>query len=386
MRASHFLLLLRFAALIAWGTSIALTIDYLSPVPAFCSGASGCGAVRDSGLGYFDVPGLGVIPLLPLLGAAAFSLLFWLTLLPGGARRRRFAAPLAFSVLPVGLLLLAAQAAIGAFCSLCVVVDVAALVAGAMAWLLRGNGWEAATSEDDNPSDDRSLILHGFSWGLLGFVAILGPVLYPALVAINPTPPAITSLYRPGKINVVEFFDFGCPHCRALTPRLDALLAPYGDRVHFVRRHVPLDFHPGAREASRLALCAEEQGRGEVVAHAFLSDETAPTLELGALKKLALGLGVQAAPLDTCLASKRPDLRLAEDRARLEQAGFEGLPTTYIGGLRVLGAGPDELYLDALGKVASGRDLRGLVPGVYWGLIAIVVAILVVLGRKRPVR
>src|SRR6185503_6117111 len=84
----------------------------------------------------------------------------------------------------------------------------------------------------------------------------------------------VRAVYEPGKINVVEFADFECPYCRALHPVLKRVIQDYpADRVHFVRKHVPLEMHELARPAARAAVCTEEQGKGEAMADALVQAE-----------------------------------------------------------------------------------------------------------------
>ena len=121
------MLVLRVAVLIALGASAALAVDYLSLSPAFCGAESGCGAVRRSGFGY--LPGTS-IPM-PALGIAAFSTLFTLSLFES---RRKLLGSLAVTGGVLGVILLGLQViVIGALCFLCVIVDVAAIVAGGIA-------------------------------------------------------------------------------------------------------------------------------------------------------------------------------------------------------------------------------------------------------------
>lgn len=346
-----------------------------------------------------------------------FALLFGLSLLDNPARRARFVGPLAYAAAAVGLLLLALQAAMGAFCSLCVVVDAMSLVVGWSAYCLRGDGWEVAAQEDSmqmrvidvddlftegqrvravwtedsriyspptplvRPAPRNPLRLERWTWCLLALLAVMAPGLYPLVVRRTPAPDVITALHVPGKINVIEFFDFECPHCRELAPRLEALLAPYGNDVHVVRRYVPLDQHDLSRQASKMAICADEQGLGGLLSRAFMNTKE---FKLESLQELARQVGVRPERMDQCMASDRPERRLHEDRARLLKAGFVGLPTTYIGGVRILGAAADEVYQDALVRVSLGRDKQGVPPWMYWASFAASLLGMILLGRKRP--
>lgn len=415
MRPAHSLLLFRVLVLLALGASTALLVDYISADPAFCGVDSGCSAIRRSGLGHLPIPGLGLIPL-PLVGVGCFSLLYTLSLALSPLVRKRWCAPLAYAVAVVGAGLLVTQLLLGTFCLFCVIVDVASLGIGALAFRLRHDGWDRASYEETSdmqlvdpsqvyadgrrvPSvwrDDSRIYtpptplvrkapsgairLHRGAWSLLCFLAVLGPWAFPSVARRSSAPPSVVQLHQAGRVNVVEFFDFECPHCRELGPRLDALLHARGDQVHFVRRHVPLPAHPHARDAARHALCAAEQGKEDAVTRAFL---TSDDLSVPRLRELALGLGVKAPELDTCLASKRPDVRLAEDQLRLIEAGFEGLPTTYVGGYRILGARNDAIYVEALDKVARHEDEEGLAPAAYWALFTLLVGLVVWFGRKK---
>jgi thiol:disulfide interchange protein DsbA len=54
----------------------------------------------------------------------------------------------------------------------------------------------------------------------------------------------------PGKVDVVEFFWYSCPHCNAFEPQLEAWLAKIPKHVHF--RRVPVMFRPNFEPQQRL--------------------------------------------------------------------------------------------------------------------------------------
>ena len=119
-------MLLRIAALVALAGSSALTIDSLSPVPSFCSASSGCGKVQQS-----DWADLGGVPL-PVIGLAAFTALFTLSLLPG--KRRKLAASVAIAGAVLALVLLLVQRSWWGLLLVVRDVDSAAIVAGVAGW------------------------------------------------------------------------------------------------------------------------------------------------------------------------------------------------------------------------------------------------------------
>jgi protein-disulfide isomerase len=331
------LLVLRAAVLVALLGSSALTIDYLSPVPSFCGAASGCEAVQHSGWGYL---GEARIPL-PAFGVVGFTVVLTLSLLPG--RRRHAAAPVALAggVAALGLLLVQ-WLVVKAFCVLCLAVDGAALVAaGAGAAFLWWPAPKAAASGDPGAAastneDALAEPLHDGAWIALGVLAVLTPLLWPSLRPAPDVPREIAAYYQPGKVNVVEFVDFECPHCRLFHPELKKVIGEFVGQVNFVRLDLPLSMHPHARGAARAHLCAVAEGRGEQMADALFATED---LTEPGLLRAATAAGLDPQVLERCMKHPAIDKKAGEAEAMLTRLGLlEGLPTTFVGSKQFVGA------------------------------------------------
>jgi protein-disulfide isomerase len=352
-------LLLRVAAIAALAFSSAAAVDYYGQSHPFCASGSGCDAVRHSDIGR----SLGQA--LPLVGMLGFAfVLLASTSRRASIRLMGLAAAAAGGV--AGLALLALQLlSVGAFCSLCVGVDVAAVMAALAAFpSLRARG----QGHDVPPSPRAAAVVRAAA-----AVAVGAPLVW-ALSATTEVPPYIRGLGKPGKINVIELSDFQCPYCRALHPALTRAMRPYGGRVHFVRKSYPLPHHTHARDAARAYLCALEQGRGEAMADALFEAR-----DLSAASTVAMAAELQ---LDTgrfagCISDAATDARVDEDMRRIREADFEGLPTVWIGSQRLLGfdreagAGP---YERALAAAARGDDRR-----TPWGPAAALTALVLIL-------
>ncbi len=63
----------------------------------------------------------------------------------------------------------------------------------------------------------------------------------------------------PGKVDVLEFFWYSCPHCNAFEPQLEAWLSQLPKHVHF--RRVPVMFRPSFEPQQRLFYVLEAMGR-----------------------------------------------------------------------------------------------------------------------------
>lgn len=359
------LTVLRVAALVALAASAALLSDYVAGAPSFCSAASGCGAVRASALSHVTIAEV-FVPL-PAFGVAGFSALLAASL--SSRRATLLGAALGGAV---GLYLLAMQAfVIQRFCWLCVTTDVSGVVAaGAAALGLRDEMWDAHERGRLRP----------WAWWALGALCIAAPIVWPQVKLGPPVPASVLGFYRAGKINVVEFADFQCPACRRFSSILKEALRPYGERVHFVRLNKPLSAHEYAPGAARSAICAEAQQRGEPLADALFETEDLTT---EGIAKLAAGVGLEPKAFEACLADPATAKRVEHESSLLVPPELEGLPTTYIGGKRLLGVQSLETVNDALERAARGEGSRGVSGYVYLPLVALLALVILRLGARR---
>lgn len=366
MKSAPWLALIRTAALFALAASGALLADYSGLAPTFCTAGSGCAQVRQAGYGY--VPGLNVP--VPLVGIMAFALLLLFSLSPDERRRKRLTSFGALVAGLIGLSLLGVQHfLVGAYCSLCVTVDLSAIAAGIFAvFYLR----------DPRPSAE---LVTPLAWIALGALAVVAPFYWPKARPAPAVPPEIAKLYQPGKINVVEFADYQCPHCRRLHPRLKKLNQEYGDKVNFVRLNMPLGGHAQAKPAAIAYVCADQQGKGEAMSDLlFQAASLGPETETRAAEALGLDLD----RFERCLASKEAVGRVEREMRILQEAGFEGLPTTFVGNDKILGAQSEETFRAAYERAAHGVGQSGTPWPIYVFVTLGAMAAIAWFGRVRP--
>ncbi len=362
------LLILRVAALLALAASAALLSDYLAGSPSFCSASSGCGAVRASPYSHISTSGGRYLPL-PLFGVLGFLILFGSSLVS-----RQLMLVAAGVGGAVALWLLGVQAfVLKRFCWLCVTTDVSAVVAALSALALTRKGTRP----------DASHLLPSSTWWGLGVLALGAPLLWPSVKAAPPVPGPVLSHYVPGKINVVEFADFQCPACRMFHGILKPTLQKYGERVHFVRLNKPLNSHQFAADAARAAICGEAQGKVEATADALFA---APDLSLAGLDAAAASVGLDPKQFEACMLHPATRARVERESSWLVPPELEGLPTTYIGGRRLLGVRSAEEIEDALESAARGEGESGVAWFVYLPAVTLLALLLVRLGLKRATR
>ncbi|MET0411264.1 MAG: thioredoxin domain-containing protein, partial [Polyangiaceae bacterium] len=133
------------------------------------------------------------------------------------------------------------------------------------------------------------------------------------------------------KVTLVEFSDFQCPFCSRAANVVHQVREKYGDRVRFVFRQFPLDFHKEAHLAAQAALVAHEQGKFWEFHDLLFANQQAlgrDTLEQYA-KQLNLtnfGTALDAAKLKSAVDA---DVSMGNEIA------VTGTPTLFINGKRI---------------------------------------------------
>jgi thiol:disulfide interchange protein DsbA len=137
----------------------------------------------------------------------------------------------------------------------------------------------------------------------------------------------------PGKIEVIEFFWYGCPHCFVFDPALEAWVKQLPADVSFRRVHV--GFNGMVKLHQRLFFALEAMGKeAEVhqrVFNAFhverrdLSDEKS-------IVALVAGMGLDAAKFKDAFNSFGVQTKAQQATKLSEDYRIDGVPTLAIGG------------------------------------------------------
>jgi protein-disulfide isomerase len=147
-------------------------------------------------------------------------------------------------------------------------------------------------------------------------------------------------------VTIVEFSDFQCPYCVRARPAVNKVRDAYGDRVRFVFRHFPLDFHAQAQKAGEATACAGEQGKFWEL-HDLLW-ENSSKLQVADLKAHAATLGLDPAAFGACLDSGRHAALVEGDLAAGQGYGVSGTPAFFVNGRPLVGAQPFEAFAQVI--------------------------------------
>ncbi len=126
-------------------------------------------------------------------------------------------------------------------------------------------------------------------------------------------------------IKLVEFFDYGCPHCAAFKPMMDQVMKDESGKVVEYFMMFPLEKHPASKSAAQAALAAAQQGKFKEM-HEVLF-KSAPAHEHDAVTGYAKDLGLDMAKFEAAYNDVLP--QVTSDLAQGEKAGVDSTPTLF---------------------------------------------------------
>lgn len=130
-----------------------------------------------------------------------------------------------------------------------------------------------------------------------------------------------------GKITVVEFFDYQCPHCIDMAPVLSAIIKANPD-LRVVYKDFPIR-GPLSEFAARAALAANLQGKYDELSHAMLTTNQPLTQDL--IFKLAQENGLNVEKLKADINSSAVSGQLKANLELAKQLKLFGTPALFIG-------------------------------------------------------
>ena len=163
-------------------------------------------------------------------------------------------------------------------------------------------------------------------------------------------------------VDLVEFGDYQCPHCRKAHPIVKQLKQRFGGRLHFRFRNFPLSqIHPHAKHAAEAAVSVRSQAGEEafwamhdaIFAH---QRDGMDALDDAHLARYAEEIGADGSRVLSDLDSGRFEETVEVDFMEGIRMGVNGTPTFFIDGERFDGDWRDiEQLAAAIELASSGR-------------------------------
>lgn len=136
---------------------------------------------------------------------------------------------------------------------------------------------------------------------------------------------------------LVEYSDYECPFCKSYHPTMQQIMKDYGNKVSWIYRHFPLDFHQNAQKEAEAAECVAELGGNDKfweysdkIFERTTSNGTGFALDK--LGPLAAEVGVDQTQFQSCLDSGKYTKHVKDDISGGGKAGINGTPGTIIVG------------------------------------------------------
>lgn len=161
------------------------------------------------------------------------------------------------------------------------------------------------------------------------------------------------------KLEIVEFADFQCPHCKAAQPTVEKLLQDFPN-AHFVFENLPLStLHSEAYKAATYGVCVAQQGSNEAFFKfadaVFVNQENlTPSTSDATLADAVTKAGLDPAKIGACASSaagKGPvdaSVKLAQD------LNVNETPMLFVNGRQVpIGEVPSQLPYETLKQIVA---------------------------------
>ncbi len=198
----------------------------------------------------------------------------------------------------------------------------------------------------------KNVIGAGLAFFLIFFATFLKAEEQPKLGYEAVSPPQATA--NPAKIEVIEFFWYGCPHCYSFEPSLKAWLKTKPENVEFIR--IPAVFNEQWGKHAKAYFTAEALGVLDKV-HGDLFDGVQAKKELETedqLAKFFVEHGVKEAEFRETYNSFMVDTKMRQAPEIAAKYGIDGVPAIIVNGkYRTTGslAGTQEKMIDVINEL-----------------------------------
>jgi thiol:disulfide interchange protein DsbA len=196
--------------------------------------------------------------------------------------------------------------------------------------------------------------------GLLSLPAAAQPVVGRDFSVIEPAQPT----NDPARIEVVEFFSYGCPHCHDLNPLIQKWAGNLPRDVLFTR--VPVSFNPFYKLMAQLFYALETTGdlsRLDAAVFAAIHDKGLKLVSERSITEWAVSQGVDARRFSEAWNSFSINAKMKRADQMAQSHRVQGVPAIAVDGRYLVGGKSLRELLDLTDQViAMRRDERNAPP------------------------
>jgi len=153
-------------------------------------------------------------------------------------------------------------------------------------------------------------------------------------------------------IILVEYSDFECPFCQRGARTVNELKKKYGDKIAFVYKHLPLDFHKNAMPTALAFEAILQQDKAKAYKfHDIIFERQGEmkTKGSGLIDEIASTLNIDMKKMKEDMKSEKVRQVVDKHMAEARKFGIQGTPGFLLNGVAIKGAYPTQ-YFDNLIK------------------------------------
>lgn len=204
----------------------------------------------------------------------------------------------------------------------------------------------------------KNLLLRLLAVAALGASTFLAPVAQAQTAAqpyitIDPAQPSDT----PGKIEVLEFFSYSCPHCAALEPLIEKWAKTLPENV--LVRPVPVAFNAGMVDLQKLYYSLESLDRLDLHSEVFnaIHQQNKRIYDAKAITDWVVSKGVDRAKFEAVFKSFGINSKISRANELAKNYRIEGTPSLAVGGKYVTSPSMTGTYEGAITQAQKLLDM-----------------------------
>jgi VCBS repeat-containing protein len=134
---------------------------------------------------------------------------------------------------------------------------------------------------------------------------------------------------------IIEYLDYGCPHCRDAHPLVQQMLSEFAGQLLVVRRHFPIPVTSQSVNGARAAEAAARQGQFDAMTDLLFENQTAwrnLADPLPSFESYATSLGLNLIQFRADYADPAVTTRINRDKTSAIALGAGGTPAFFVNG------------------------------------------------------
>ncbi len=177
-----------------------------------------------------------------------------------------------------------------------------------------------------------------------------------------------TDVPNPARVEVIDFFWYGCPYCNLFEPQLESWLASKPDNVDFIR--IPAVIRPGWSNLARAFYTAEALGVLDPLHQrlfAAIHKEDQDLDDMGALAGIFAAQGIDRALFEKAFYSDEVNRKVQEAALLTRRYGIDSVPAIVVNGqyrTDPVVAGGASRILDAVNALIASEQQHDLSTSV----------------------